>query len=80
MNEIPPNPYLGGRRSVKDVTPMGLLDVLYLFFLLRFSLAEATFFNAFNLFPNATESFDKSDCKVAQESVFYRHIDFERLV
>ena len=28
---------------------MGLLDVLYLFFLLRFSLAEAPFFNAFNL-------------------------------
>ncbi|AYQ33022.1 DUF86 domain-containing protein [Runella sp. SP2] len=28
----------------------------------------------------ATKSFDKSDCKVAQESVFYRHIDFERLV
>jgi len=50
MNYPPKNPHRGGRRLVKDVTPMGLLGGLCPFFLLRFSLAEATFFNAFNLF------------------------------
>jgi len=44
---------------VKDVTPMGLWDDLYLFFLLRFSLAEATFFNAFNLINSKIQATNK---------------------